>query len=518
MEVDFTTAESPVDVWTIAAYGLSGIALLACNFYFVVSEFAIVKIRDSQVAALELGNDPRVKSLREIKANIDEYLSVIQIGVTGATIGMGIVFDEGLGQAVERVFIRLGWSGAIANLLSIALAMVFATFLTIVVGELVPKSIAIRHTEQVALIVARPMRRLHRVLYLPIMALNLSARLVMRVFGGAHRSKEVPTEEELRIILNESHGGGIIPFRRLLLFENLFDFGHATVGNAMRRRAQAKTLAADGTRQTMVEAVAEHGFSRYPLVASNAQYDESPLGIVHAKEVLSVLPENTPLSAVRRPYPTFHPETPLEKALTVFQRTHNHLAIVVDESGKWVGLLAFEDVIEELIGAIEDEFNHKRDVHFDELLSPARIVLDLAANSLVDAISLVTRIVPLTGLPDTTSTADVTRRLLNRERSLSSYVGRGIAIPHARINGLTAPIAIFVRAKPGIPIANRTETARFIFILLVPSGTPRIHLQLLSRIAHIADSNALLELLEQATTAEAIIEAIEASDRSSARP
>lgn len=496
-------------------YILSGIVLLVGNAFFVASEFAIVKIRDSQVAALVVAKDPRAKTLREIKANIDEYLSVVQIGITGATIGMGIVFDEGLGQVVEVTFIRLGWSGGAANLLSIAIAIALASYLTIVLGELVPKSLAIRHTERLALVVAGPMRLLHRLLYVPIMALNLSARLVLRIVGGAGRPKDVPDEEELRIILTASHDGGIIPFRRLLLFENLFDFGHATVGHAMRRRAQAQTLAAKGTREALIEAVVEHGYSRYPLVAEDAKHDEPPIGVVHAKEVLSSLPSGEPLSSVLRPYVVFRPDTPLEKALNEFQRTHNQLAMVVDNNGKWVGLLAFEDVIEELVGAIEDEFTRKQKVHLDELLSREHVVLDLPADSLVEAIDIVTGTIPLPGLPSGTSAADVARMLIERERSLSSYVGRGIAIPHARINDLAEPIVIFVRARPGIPVANRSETARFLFILLVPSGTPRLHLQLLSRIAHIADSSSLLERLERASTAEAIIEAIGASDRTS---
>jgi CBS domain containing-hemolysin-like protein len=496
---------------------LFGVVLLAANFFFVASEFAIVKIRDSQIAARGLANDPRAETLRQIRASIDEYLSVVQLGITGATIGMGVVFDEGLGQAVEVLFLRLGWSGGWANFLSIVLAIALATFLTIVVGELVPKTIAIRHTERIALAVARPMRLLHRLLYVPIMVLNLSARLVLRVFGGDKHTKEVPTEEELRIILSESQDSGVIPFRRLMLFENVFDLGHATVRDAMRPRSVVRTLPCDGTRQTLLEAVSAYGFSRYPVVATETSDDEPPLGIVHVKDVLSRLEPSEALGSLLRGYPRFRPDTPLEYALSEFQRTSQHLGMVLNHEDKWVGLLAFEDVIEEIVGAIEDEFGQRHDVHLDELLTPERVLLDISARSIDEVIGIALSQVSLTGLPDGLSSDEIAGRLRERERSLSTYVGRGIAIPHTRIERLASSLAIFVRVAAGIPIANRRDVVQFVFILLVPAGTPRVHLQLLARIARIAESNVLLDRIAHATTKAEIIEAISATDRSSAR-
>ncbi len=504
---------APADAWGAVAYAVAGFALLGCNFFFVMSEFAIVKVRDSQVAALSLSNDPRAPLLRHIKSHLDEYLSVVQVGITGATIGMGVVIDEGLGQLVKDVFARIGWSGEAAGVVSVVVAFALATYLTIVTSELVPKAIAIRNTERAALIAARPMRMLHHIFFLPIMVLNLSANAVLRLLGFSKDLKEVHTEEELRIILGESQDGGVMPFRRLLLFENLFDLGSETVKDAMRLRSQVKVMPADGTRETMVEAILSHGYSRYPVVARDADPAAAPIGIVHAKEVLAKLAPGAPLSSMVRPFLTFPADAPLERALSEFQRSRNHLAVVVDAAGRWVGQLSFEDVIEEIVGSIEDEFEREQPLHLDELLTDRRVALDITATSIDEAISLVMRRIPLPELPGTTGNVDVARLLLERERNLSTYVGRGIAIPHARIVGLERPIAIFARLTPGILVANRRETARFLFILLVPSGAQRLHLRLLARIAQIAESDYILDRLGQAGDAAAIQEALMAGDR-----
>jgi CBS domain containing-hemolysin-like protein len=504
---------APADPWVAVAYAVAGFALLGCNFFFVMSEFAMVKVRDSQVAALALSNDPRAPLLRHIKSHLDEYLSVVQVGITGATIGMGVVIDEGFGQLIQGLFARAGWSSEMAGIVSVIVAFALATYLTIVTSELVPKAIAIRNTERAALIAARPMRLLYAVFFPFIFILDRSARTLLHLLGFSKDPKEIHSEEELRIIMGESQDGGVMPFRRLLLFENLFDLGSEKVRDAMRPRSQVKALPADGSRESMVDAVLSHGYSRYPIVARDADPGAPPLGIVHAKEVLAKLAPHQPLSAIARPFLTFPADAPLERALSEFQRNRNHLAVVVDGQGRWVGLLSFEDVIEEIVGSIEDEFEREQPLHLDALLTDRRIALDVHASSIEEAISQVMRTTPLPELPSTTSTVDVARHLLERERNLSTYVGRGIAIPHARIEGLERPIALFARLSPGIPVANRRESARFLFILLVPSGAQRLHLRLLARIAQIAESDYILERLEQAGDAAAIQEAISAGDR-----
>jgi CBS domain containing-hemolysin-like protein len=504
---------APADHWIAVTYAIAGFALLGCNFFFVMSEFAFVKMRDSQVAALALNNDPRAPLLRHIKSHLDEYLSVVQVGITGATIGMGVVIDEGFGQLVKDLFASIGWSGEAARIVSVIVAFALATYLTIVTSELVPKAIAIRNTERAALLAARPMRLLYSVFYPFIFILNRSARALLRLLGFKKDLKEIHTEDELRIILGESQDGGVMPFRRLLLFENLFDLGSETVKDAMRLRNQVKAMPSDGTRETMVEAILSHGYSRYPVVARDADPAVPPIGIVHAKEVLAKLAPDAQLSSMARPFLSFQADAPLERALSEFQRSRNHLAVVVDTAGHWVGMLSFEDVIEEIVGSIEDEFEREQPLHLDELLTAERIALDITAASIDEAISLVMQRIPLPELPGTTTTVDVARLLLDRERSLSTYVGRGIAIPHARIMDLERPIAIFARLTPGIPVANRHEAARFLFILLVPSGAQRLHLRLLARIAQIAESDYTLERLAQAGDAHAIQEALTAGDR-----
>jgi CBS domain containing-hemolysin-like protein len=495
------------------AYTIAGVLLLAINAFFVLSEFAFVKVRESQVAARALAGDARAELLRHVKAHLDEYLSVVQIGITGATIGMGIVIDEGLGRVVEALFTGLGWSGAAANLIAVVISFAVATYLTIVLSELMPKAIAIRHTEAAALIAVRPMRVLHRILYLPILLLDRSARLLLRLCGFRGQVKEIHTEDELRIILGESHGGGVLSFRRLLLFENLFDLGEVRVRDAMRPRAQAQTLPADATREELITAVVAHGFSRYPLVAVDAPADALPVGVVHAKEALARLVPGQSLASISHRFPVLREDQLLEQALAEFQRQRNHLGMVTDAQGIWVGLLAFEDVIEEIVGAIEDEFEREQPLHLDQLLDSRRIHLDLQANGIDDAIVTALGALESGVLPSTCTAGEAARLLLERERSLSTAIGRGIAIPHARIEDLERPIASFVRFASPQPIPGRRDDLRFLFILLEPSGSQRLHLRLLARIARIADSDYLLERLAAAHDAPSLLEAVAAGDR-----
>jgi mannitol/fructose-specific phosphotransferase system IIA component (Ntr-type) len=297
------------------------------------------------------------------------------------------------------------------------------------------------------------------------------------------------------------------------MFENLFDLAGETVKDAMRPLAQVKSLPADATRQEMAEAVMTHGYSRYPLVRRDDP-TAVPLGIVHAKEVLAKAAPTQRLAEFARPFLTFQADAPLERSLSEFQRSRNHLAVVVDAAGRWTGLLSFEDVIEEIVGSIEDEFEREQPLHLDDLLTPQRIVLDVPAGSIEEAIGRLMGSVALPELGGGPDAATVARLLLERERGLSTYVARGIAIPHVRVDGLARPVAVFARlAAPGIPVANRRETARFLFILLVPSGAQRLHLRLLARIAQIAESDYLLDRLGDAADAAAVQEALAAGDR-----
>jgi CBS domain containing-hemolysin-like protein len=488
---------------------LAAVTLLGINFFFVLAEFAIVRVRTARVDALVEMGVAGSRSLRHIQQRMEEYLSVVQIGITGATIGMGVIIEEGLAKAIHGMIASDSTAARTAGTVA---SFIVATYVTIVSAELVPKALALRYTERAALIAARPMRGFHVLFYPLLMVLAKSTGAVLHLLGMSKTSDDAPhSENELRVIMSHSQEGGVMTFRRLLLFENLFDLPELKVRDAMRPRHSVVTLASDMDRAAVTKLVATQHFSRYPVVSAGDSSGQKPMGVVHVKDVL-VQSEPLNLGRLARPFPTFTQETALEQALGTFQRSRNHLAIVTDAQGHWTGILTFEDVIEELIGQIEDEFERDDPLHLDDLINDQAVALDVPGIDLERAIISAFQRLSLSGLPQGHTTAAIASRLIEREHALTSYVGKGIAVPHLRVDGLQKPILAFARLRIPAPVPGRQESAHLLFIVLTPSGAARVHLRIMARIAQIADSDYLLERLQLAKTSADVIEAIAAGD------
>lgn len=491
---------------------LVAVVCLAINFFFVLAEFAFVRVRSAQVEALIEAGDPRARLLRSILAELDDYLSVAQIGVTGATLGIGVVIDKGLERQVEHWFGPTGPWGAAAT---VATSFLLASFITILLSELLPKALAIRYAEVAALRCAQPMRYCHLIFYPVLRALTWSARLLLRAFGLRLSSDETPAdEEELRIILSRSQEGGVMPFRRLLMFENVFDLAELRVRDAMRPRDRVKVIEQGLDHPGVLSVIRSQRFSRYPLVRPGAPPQAMPLGIIHAKDALCQDPTEFSLDHIRRDYPIFSSDTPMERALDIFQRSRNHLGVVTDAEGAWIGILTFEDVIEEIVGQIEDEFERDEALYLDQALVREAIALDLPAGSLEEAVGQAFRQSRFKDLPPGVLPAALERQLRDREHAIPSYVGQGIAIPHLRVEGLVRPLLGFARTLRPVPVPGRgSETARLLFLVFTPHGAARVHLRLIAKLAHLSESSYILERLTEARTPQEVVEAIADGDR-----
>lgn len=474
--------------------------LLALNAFFAMAEFAVVRVRPTRVAELVRGGNRRAVALAHIQANIDEYLSVVQVGITLAGVGLGLVLDRGLSLAVERL---LPVEGTVPRLIGLAVALATGTYLSVVLGELVPKALALRDTERLALRCAPFLRMAHRLFWLPLQVLTVSARAILRLIGFGEAPKESPySERELRDILGASQRGGLMSFRRLLMVENVFDFGELRARDAMRPREQARTLDVDSDEDRVTAVVREHRFSRYLVVDPALGPSGLPLGVAHVKDLFARTRDRPlDLRALARPYLTFTEEDPLEQVLVRFQRSHRHLAIVVDSHGRWTGILALEDVLEDVVGQIHDEF--ERDpLELEDVLRTSRILLGVNAGSIE---GLVRRMLAAIGddeLPAGSRRDALVAALLDRERSLSTHVGGGVLVPHARVEGLKRPLMVFARLDPPLPADGRSESVRMAFLLLTSATDQRSHLRLLSRIANVVDSEYVLARLAEAATAE----------------
>jgi CBS domain containing-hemolysin-like protein/mannitol/fructose-specific phosphotransferase system IIA component (Ntr-type) len=488
-------------------------ALLLLNAFFVLAEFAVVKMRPSRVQELADAGNASARIVRHIQSHLNEYLNVCQIGITLASIGLGFVGEPAIARLVQPLF---AWAGAAseaaAHGVAIAVAYTLVSMLHIVLGEMVPKTLAIVRTERMALVTAAPLRFFRILFYVPLVVLNGSANLIVRLMGlGTSVAPEAHSETELRILLAQSQSTGLLSLRRLLLMENVFDLGGLKVRDAMKPRAAVRVLRADASWEENLAVIRESRFSRYPLLEEGL---ERPLGIVHVKDLLLAAggaggPPS--LTEVARPYWTATEDSLLEDLLAELQRRRVHLAVVTNAQGQWTGFLSLEDIIEEILGAVEDEFEAEPAVHLGDLLNPRRLVLGVQAASLPEAIGRILDRVPPGELP--VAPDAVRRAVLEREEAMSTYLGRGVAVPHARLEGLDRPVAIVGRSEDGIPVAGTGERAHLLFVLLSPLNAPAVQVRLLTRIAGILDSETVAARLRDAPTPEAVIEAIRAGEQ-----
>ncbi len=486
-----------------------GIALLGVNFFFVLAEFALVRLRASRVAELHEAGDPRAEMVQKIQANLDEYLSVVQVGITGATLGIGLIIEDGIAGPIQKL---IGASTPLMGFLSHALGFFVATFLVIVTSELLPKSLAIRYAEPAALFCARPMLWCHRVFFPLLWLLTRSAQLLLRVMRLTKATEEEPhSEDELRIILDRSQSRGLLSFRRLLFLENVFDLGELRVKDAMRSRGAVRFLNLGLHWSDHVQFMRTWRFSRYPLFGDDP---EKPLGIIHVKDLLFAMDgEADPdLPALARPYLSTTGTVPLEQLLSEMQRRRIHVAIVFGAEGKWTGLISMEDIIEEIIGTITDEFESEEIVQLAEVCNPRRVVLEVDGSGMIPGIRRMLAAVPAGELPQ--GHEAIANAVIERERLAATYLGRGIAMPHARLTGLARPVLIFGRSTKGIPMEASAERAHLIFLLLTPAGQPRVHQRLQARIVSMLENSEFVtDRLQEATTAEEIYDVIRTGEQ-----
>ncbi len=487
----------------LAIYLLVAVILIFLNAFFVLAEFAIVKARPTQMEALAVKGNRRAKLVEKIQAHLDEYLSVCQVGITFASIGLGFVGEPAFARLLEPLVHMVGLSGLGAQVtahgVAIALAYLVVSFLHIVLGELVPKSVAIRKTEGAALLTAYPMLVFRYVFIVPIWALNSTVNGILRIFKLPPAARPgSPGEDELRIILDQSQSSGMMSFRRLLHLENVLDMGTLIVRNAMRARRLVRCLSVTQTREEVDRVIADNRYSRYPLIGDNP---DRPIGYVHIKDLFLAERAGKPtddLKAFLRPCLLVREQDSLEQRLSEMQRKACHMALVFAPDGSWSGIITLEDAVEEVIGTIEEEYPTETPIRLSDLLTPERTLLDVEGDSILSAARHALDRIKTADLP--VSKEAIMLSVAERERLGSSYVGRRLAIPHARLKRLSDPMVIVARLKTPIPAPVPGEDINLLFLLLTPADTPRIHQILLSHIAGIFESDYLEDRLETAAT------------------
>lgn len=349
--------------WLIAVKLLAVVFLVALNAFFVAAEFAIVKVRQSQLTARARGGDARAKRAVDVSKHLDAYLSACQLGITIASLGLGWIGEPAVAQLIEPLFVGAGITDPVAlHTTSFVIAFSFITLLHIVYGELAPKTYAIRRSEDAALALARPLHFFYLLFRPAIAALNGLANRSVKLLGIAPATgdERITSEAELREILagaGTAPGAGRTATRARQLL-NLMDLGGLRVADIMTPVSRVVFLDARKTLDENIRLADDTGYSRFPLI------DGSPdhvLGMVHYKDIFSrVVRKDRPeqsLVDIRREVLTVPENQLAEGLLADFIRRGAHMAVVVDEHGRTVGICTMEDIFEEVFGNIRDEFD-----------------------------------------------------------------------------------------------------------------------------------------------------------------
>ncbi|HUV14915.1 MAG TPA: hemolysin family protein [Acidobacteriota bacterium] len=341
---------------------LIGVAfsLVLLNGFFVAAEFSMVKVRATRIDELIKQGTARARNAREMVSNMDAYLSATQLGITIASLGLGWIGEPAFAKIFQPAFEGLGaLEPVLAHTFSVTVAFLLITFLHIVLGELAPKSVAIWAPEQVVLATSAPMVLFYRVSYPFNWALNSTAAAILRLLGITPVSEveSAHSEEELRMILAHSHEKGVLDRDEQLMLERVLEFGDRSVRQIMVPAGEIHFLDVETSFEENLATARKHRHTRYPLCESSFDH---VVGVIHVKDLFWRYRELGPsfdLNAIRRPV-GFVPETKLVKSLLEeFRETRTHLSVVVDEFGSSVGIVTLEDILEELVGEIQDEFD-----------------------------------------------------------------------------------------------------------------------------------------------------------------
>src|SRR6266567_3892870 len=337
-------------------------ALVLLNGFFVTAEFALVKIRASQLDTLAAEGNRRATFAKQVKDNLNAYLSACQVGITAASLGLGWLGEPFLARMLQPFFALAGIESAtVTKSISFALAFSAITFLHIVLGEQAPKILAIRKSMAAALFVSAPLRWFYAIFKPAIWFLNAASNWVLRRVIRVEPIAEgelAHSEEELRFIVQESEKSAeVTPLGRELVF-NVLDLRDRVVRDIMTPRGEIVYFNLEDGFEANVKKAIESRHTRFPLCRENL---DNTVGLVHIKELLPMMRDPHPdLLKIKRDLIPLPEMMPLENLLKLFLGKHAHLAIVVDEFGGTVGMVTLENVLEELVGDIQYEFDFEK--------------------------------------------------------------------------------------------------------------------------------------------------------------
>jgi magnesium and cobalt exporter, CNNM family len=367
---------SGLDPWT----GLVlGVFLVGLNGFFVAAEFALVKVRPTQLETHAARGTRRGKIASHMVSHLDAYLSATQLGITLASLALGWIGEPAFAWVLEPLILRIpGTTPALVHPVSITSAFLVITILHIVLGELAPKSLAIRKPEPTSLWVAMPLFFFYKVTYPAIWVLNHLANGVLRIFGiqPLRESELAHDEEELRLLLASSDPSRLSVQKRRLL-DNVFELSHRYARKIMVPRADVVYLSTDRSVEENLAIARQSGHTRFPLCEGDL---DRVVGLVHIKDLFRAEAPPERLEEMKREI-AYVPETlPLDRLLRRMRSEKLHMAAILDEYGGVSGIVTLENVIEEIVGEIQDEFDREK----PELVQTGENLYEVAGAMLVE--------------------------------------------------------------------------------------------------------------------------------------
>ncbi|MFX4261759.1 hemolysin family protein [Pelotomaculum propionicicum] len=332
--------------------------LVLLNGVFVAAEFSFVKVRPTRLTQLVAEGNRRAKIAQQCIHNIDAYLSVCQLGITISSLGLGWLGEPVVAKLLEPLMHSFGVSSpAAVHSISFMVAFTLVTFLHVVFGELVPKSLAIQRAEHVTLWLAAPMRLFYYLFYPGIVVFNGTANNILRVLGvrPASEHEESHSEEELQMLVSASYKCGHLDSSEWNLLQNVFQFEKRVAREIMVPRPEVVFLDKKNSLEENMEIARRSGHTRFPLCESDHDH---VVGLVHIKDVFR-LDTGTKIDDIKRNIMLVPEGMSLDRLLREFQKNHQHMALVVDEYGGTAGIVTMENVLEELVGQIQDEFDEE---------------------------------------------------------------------------------------------------------------------------------------------------------------
>jgi putative hemolysin len=362
--------------WILVHGSLIAFFILA-NSFFVAAEFAIVSLRETRIQALIELNHPGARTALRLKHNIDEFLPAVQFGVTIAALALGGLGEPAIAEAVLRGLGKLSWVPATpahellyAHTIAVVLAFAFITYFEVLLGELVPKSLALQRAERIALAVAGPVDVFIRMTRPAVKLMNVSASLVLRLFGAPLRGESAAhSPEELKLLATATRRVGLLPAFQEEMIHRAIELNQVVVSEIMTPRGKIISLPADMPLELASARIVEEQHSRIP-VYEPAQGRDHIIGVAYSKDVARLMHFRGVAQGLRKLEPSgitlrqvmrdvlLVPETKLAvELLQEFQDRRRQIAIVVDEFGSTLGLVTAEDVLEQIVGELEDEFD-----------------------------------------------------------------------------------------------------------------------------------------------------------------